>query len=179
MSLSMYQASIPPFIRGLTNLSAILHAAAAHAEAQKIDPATLVNARLAPDMFSLAGQMQGASDAAKAGAARLAGLLPPSYVDSETTLPELQERIAKTIAFLRSIAPEQVDGSEARTITLKLRGKQGSFLGAPYLQAFVLPNFYFHIAVAHAILRHKGVSIGKMDYLGELPVQPEADLIPA
>jgi len=166
MSLSMYQASVPVFIRGLGNLSAILDKAATHAEAKKIDPSVFINARLAPDMYPLSRQVQIASDVAKGCAARLAGIEVPSYEDSETTFPELQARIAKTMAFLQSVSPSQIDGSEQRPISLKLRGKEVSFLGQPYLLSFVLPNFYFHLTTAYAILRHNGLEIGKQDFIG-------------
>jgi hypothetical protein len=166
MSLSLYQASIPVFTRALGILSAILDKAAAHAEAKKIDPSVFITARLAPDMYSLARQVQAASDAAKSGAARLAGIDVPSFPDTETTFPELQARIAKTVAFLESVSPAQIDGNEERAITLKLRDREVHFVGQSYLLGFNLPNFYFHVAMAYAILRHNGVEIGKRDYLG-------------
>ena len=166
MSLTLYQASIPVFIRMLGNLSSILDKAAAHAEARKIDPAVFINARLAPDMYPLARQIQIATDVAKGCAARLAGIEVPSYEDNEATFADLQARIAKTVAFLQSVGAEQIDGSEEREVTLKLRGNEVRFLGLTYLLNFVLPNFYFHITVTHAILRHNGVEIGKMDYIG-------------
>ena len=166
MSLNMYQASIPVFIRMLGNLSTILDKALAHAEAKKIDPAIFINARLTPDMFPLSRQVQIATDMVKGCAARLAGIEVPSYEDNETTFADLQARIAKTVTFLQSVSDGQINGSEDRTVTLKLRDKEISFLGQPYLLDFVLPNFYFHITATYAILRHNGVEIGKMDYLG-------------
>jgi len=166
MSLSMYQASTPVFIRGLKNLSAILDKAAAYAEAKKIDPSVLLNARLAPDMFALTRQVQIATDGAKGCAARLAGIEIPSFEDNESTFAEVQARIAKTIAFLQTVDASQIDGSEARAVTLKVRGKEITFQGQPYLLSFVLPNFYFHLTTAYNILRHNGLEIGKMDYLG-------------
>jgi hypothetical protein len=166
MSLTMYQASIPVFIHMLGNLSSILDKATTHAEAKKIDTAVFINARLAPDMHPLSRQIQIATDMVKGCAARLAGIEVPSYEDNESTFPDLQERIAKTIAFLQSVSAEQIDGSEEREVTLKLRGKEISLSGRPYLLNFVLPNFYFHITAAYAILRHNGLEIGKMDYLG-------------
>ncbi|MBI3144294.1 MAG: DUF1993 domain-containing protein [Pseudogulbenkiania sp.] len=166
MSLSMYQASVPVLTRGLNNLAAILNKGAAHAEAKNIAPDVFLHARLAPDMFPLVRQVQSISDAAKGCAARLAGVEVPSYADTETSFPELQERIAKTVAFLNSIAPEQIDGSEERPITLKVRSREIHFTGQTYLLTFVLPNFYFHLTTAYDILRHNGVEIGKMDYLG-------------
>ncbi len=166
MSLNMYEASIPVFIRILGNLSAILDKAAAHAEAKKIDQAIFINSRLAPDMFPLSRQVQIATDMVKGCAARLAGLEVPSYEDNEITFADLQARIAKTVAFLQSVSAEQINGSEGRTVTLKVRGKEVSFLGQFYLLNFVLPNFYFHVTATYAILRHNGVDLGKMDFLG-------------
>ncbi|HZI07938.1 MAG TPA: DUF1993 domain-containing protein [Archangium sp.] len=166
MSLSMYQASIPVFIRMLGNLSAILDKAAAYAETKKIDPSVLINARLAPDMQPLSFQVQVASDMAKGCAARLAGIDAPSFPDTESTFPQLQERIAKTVAFLKTVTAEQVDGSEERDVVLKLRGQETRFKGQPYLLTFVLPNFFFHLTSAYAILRHNGLDIGKADFIG-------------
>lgn len=166
MSLDMYQASIPVFVRMFENLSAILEKAMAYAETKKIDPAVLVNARLAADMYPLSKQIQIATDIVKGCAARLAGVDVPNYEDNETTFAELLARIAKTIAFLQSINPEQIKGSEEKNVTLKLRGKEATFIGQPYLLNFVLPNLYFHITITYAILRHNGLEIGKMDYLG-------------
>jgi hypothetical protein len=162
----MYQASIPVLLRAMRNLSAILDKGAAHAEAKNFAPEVLINARLAPDMFPLARQVQSVSDAAKGCAARLAGIEVPSYPDTETTFPELQERLAKTVNFLESIEPEQIDGSEEREVVLKLRNGEMRFTGQAYLLSFVLPNFFFHMTTAYDILRHNGVEIGKMDFLG-------------
>ncbi len=167
MSLTMYQASIPVFVRMLDNLSGILDKAAAHAEAKKIDPAIFINARLAPDMFPLSRQVQIATDMVKGCAARLAGIDVPSYEDNESTFSELQARIAKTKAFIESVSASQVDGSEERKITLKFGSKELSFLGQAYLLDFVLPNFHFHLTTTYAILRHNGVEIGKKDYTGD------------
>lgn len=166
MSLSMYQASVPVLIRMLGNLSHILDKAAKHAEAKTIDPNVFINARLAPDMYPLSRQVQIATDMAKGCAARLAGIEVPSYEDNEITFADLQARIAKTVAFIQLVNAGQIDGSEDRTVTLKLRGKEVSFAGQPYLLHFVLPNFYFHIATAYDILRHNGVELGKMDFIG-------------
>jgi uncharacterized protein len=166
MSLTLYEASIPVFIRMLGNLSSILDKAVTHAEAKKIDPAILINARLAPDMYPLVKQVQIATDMVKGCAARLAGVDVPSYEDNEMTFSDLKARIGKTTAFLHSINAEQINGSEAKTVTLNLRGKEVNFIGQPYLLDFVLPNLYFHITIAYAILRHNGLEIGKMDYLG-------------
>ena len=166
MSLDMYQASISVFVRMLDNLSSILDKGAAFAEAKKIDPMVLITARLAPDMYPLSRQVQIATDMVKGCAARLAGLEVPSYEDNETTFAELQARIAKTVTFLQSINAEQINGSEGRTVTLKIRGKEIDFQGQPYLLHFVLPNLYFHITTTYAILRHNGVELGKMDFIG-------------
>jgi hypothetical protein len=166
MNISMYQASVPVFIRSLGNLRAILEKAAKHAEAKQIDPAALVNCRLYPDMFPLSRQIQLASDMAKSCPARLAGTEPVSYEDTETSFPELIARIDKTVALLKGFKPEQVDGSEDRTITLKTRRGELSFPGMQYLLHFLLPNYFFHVTTAYAILRHCGVELGKGDYLG-------------
>ncbi|OQS32373.1 DUF1993 domain-containing protein [Chromobacterium haemolyticum] len=166
MSVSMYQASVPVLIRGLNNLSAILDKAAADAAARNIAPDVLLNARLAPDMFALTRQVQIASDSAKGCAARLAGVEVPSYADDEASFADLQQRIAKTVAFLQDFNAAQIDGSEAREVVLKVRGDEIRFSGQNYLLGFVLPNFYFHLTAAYAILRHNGVALGKMDYLG-------------
>jgi hypothetical protein len=167
MPLSIYQTSVPVFSRALNNLSAIVGKAAAHAEARKIDPSVFINARIAPDMFPFSRQVQSASDSAKGCAARLAGVDIPSYADTETTFAELQARIAKTVAFLQSVNVAQFDGSEDRTIVLKLRGREVTFSGQNYLLNFALPNFFFHAVTAYDILRHNGVEIGKQDFLGK------------
>ncbi len=166
MTISMYEASIPVFIRMLKNLTAILQKGAAYAEAKKIEPTVLVNSRLYPDMFPLARQVQIASDAAKGCGARLAGREPPKFEDNEATFPELLTRIEKTIAYLETLKPEQINGSEQRTITLQIRKNTMTFLGMPFLLNFALPNFYFHVTTAYDILRHCGVEIGKQDFIG-------------
>lgn len=167
MKLSMYQASVPVFIRTLGNLSGILAKGAAHAEAKKIDPLVLVNGRLFPDMFPLSRQVQIASDTAKGAAARLAGMEPPSYEDNEKTFPELIARLDKTVEFLRTFKPEQIDGSEARTINIKVAGQPMTLQGMTFLLQRALPNLFFHTTTAYAILRHNGVEVGKKDYLGK------------
>ena len=141
MTLSMHQASVPVFLRGLENLAAILAKGAAHAEAKKIDPAVFINARLA-------------------------GVDVPSFADTETTFPELQARIAKTIDFVNGFKAAQIDGSEERTCILKVRGEEMKFRGQDYLFKLSLPNFFFHVTTTYDILRHNGVELGKMDYLG-------------
>ena len=166
MPLTLYQASVPVFTRGFNNLAAVLEKAKAHAKANNIDLATYVNARLAPDMYPLSGQIQGASDAAKFGVARLASVTPPSFPDTETTFDELQARIAKTLDFLKTVSETQINGREGSTVTLKIRGKEMTFASEPYLLNFVIPNFFFHATTAYAILRNQGVPLGKMDYLG-------------
>lgn len=167
MTISMYQTTVPVFIRMLNNLVAILEIAAAHAEDRKIDPAILINSRLYPDMFPLARQVRIATDAAAGGAARLAGMEPPKSEDNETTFPELIERIRKTIAYVNTFKPEQIDGSEKRTVTLKVRDGTLTLDGLTFLLNRVLPNFYFHITTTYDILRHNGVELGKKDYLGK------------
>lgn len=168
MSISMYQASVPPLVRSLTNLGTILQKAAAHAEAKKIDPSVLINSRLYPDMFPLSRQVQIATDNAKGAASRLAGMEPPKFEDNEFSFPELVARIDKTIAFLQTFKPQQIDGSEDKTITLPMRDRTLTFKGMPYLLDYVLPNVYFHITTAYGILRHNGVEIGKQDFLGKI-----------
>ena len=167
MTISMYQASVPVFIRMLRNLKALLEKGAAHAEAKKFDASVLVTARLAPDMFALARQIQIAADNAKGCASRLAGVDIPKFEDNETTLPELIARIDKTISFLKTLKPEQIDGSEDKAIVLKTPRGDLNFTGLNYLLHFALPNVYFHITTAYNILRHNGVEIGKMDYIGQ------------
>lgn len=168
MPLSMYQASIPVFLRGFNNLSAILDKAEAHAAARSIEPAVYLTGRLAPDMYPLTRQVQIATDMAKGCAARLAGLEIPHYEDNETTFPELRARIAKTIDFLQSVKATEVDGTEEKTVTIKLRNRDLEITGQPYLLNFVLPNFYFHLTTAYGILRHLGVELGKPDFIGSL-----------
>lgn len=166
MPLSMYQASVPPCLRMLTNLSAILDKAAAHAAARKIDPSVFLNARLFPDMYPLVRQVQLASDLAKGAGARLAGKEPPKYPDTEASFDELKARIGKTIEFLKTLKAGQIDGSEDRDITIPMGGQPRTFKGQAYLLDFVLPNLYFHATTAYAILRHGGVEVGKRDFLG-------------
>lgn len=167
MTISMYSASIPAFIRALDNLSAVIDLGAASAEARKIDPAVLMQSRLYPDMFPFARQVQIACDMVKGGAARLAGIDPPPKADTETTFAELKARIEWTIEFLRGVKSEQIDGSEDRPIVLKTPFGELNFTGQQYLSSFVLPNLYFHSATAYNILRHSGVALGKRDFLGK------------
>jgi hypothetical protein len=163
MSLTMYQASVQPLLRGLGILSTLLHKAEQHPDA-----AALVDARLAPDMMTLAGQIQRASDTAKGCPARLAGVDAPSFPDTEKSFADLQARIAMTVDFLSKFNPELINGTENKLIPFKAGASTFNFTGESYLFTFVLPNFYFHITTAYAILRHNGVALGKLDYLGEL-----------
>ena len=167
MTISMYQASVPVFIRTLNNLVGILEKGAKYADTKKIDPSVLINSRLFPDMFPLSRQIQIASDIAKRGVAQLAGMEAPQFEDTETTFPELIDRIQKTISYLDTFKPEQIDGSEEKTITLKMRDNTLSFQGMPFLLYFVLPNVYFHVTTTYDILRHCGVEVGKQDFLGQ------------
>lgn len=169
MSLSLYDATVPVLVRGLKNLSAFLD----KAEASGADVSALPDARLIDDMHPLKSQIHLASDAAKSGAARLAGVAPPSFPDVEATFPELRARIAKTIAFLEGIKPEQLNGREDATVELPLPGRTMTFTGKDFLLTFALPNFLFHVTTAYAILRSQGVPLGKMDYLAG-GVQPPA-----
>jgi hypothetical protein len=166
MSFGMYQASIPAFVKMLNTLSTILDKAEAYAAERKIDPDVLLNWRLAPDMFPLTKQIQLTSDFAKGAAARLAGKEVPKYADEEKTFAELKARIAKTLKFVQSAAPKDIDGSETRDVTLTVGGQEIRFKGEAYLVHFVLPNFYFHAATAYDIVRNFGVEVGKRDFLG-------------
>jgi hypothetical protein len=166
MNISMYQASAARFINILTNLSAILDKAQAHVEAKKLDPAALTEFRLFPDMFPMKRQVQVACDAAKGAVARLAGVEVPKHEDTEQTIPELKARIAKTIEFIKTIKPAQLDGTEDKNIHLKLGSREVDFNGTQYLLGHALPNFYFHVTTAYNILRHNGVELGKRDYIG-------------
>ena len=171
MAFSLYDASIPVYLHMMRNLAALLAKAEGHAATSGADLATFLAARLAPDMHPLIRQVQMVTDGAKGGAARLAGVAPPSYPDTETTWPELKERLAKTIAFVETIERSQVDGHETATIELPLPGRTMTFAGSDFLLRFSLPNFYFHVVTAYAILRSQGVPLGKMDYLtGGAPI---------
>ena len=172
MPSSLSQASVSAFEIGLNALSGVLDKAAAFATAKKIDPNVLLNTRLSPDMFNLTRQVQVVSDQARRGSARLAGAEPPSYEDNETTIDQLKARLAKTVAYLKTLDPKQIDASADREITFPLGGpNKGQMKGGDYLNHFVLPNFYFHLTAAYAILRHCGVDIGKRDFLGAIPVK--------
>ena len=166
MTISMYQASVPRFANTLKNLSAILGKAQAHCEARKIDPLVLTAARLYPDMFALARQVQITCDTAKGAMARLAGVENPKHEDTEKTFEELQARIARTLAFVESFKAAQIDGTEDKTIEIKLGPTEVKWRGMQYLLGFALPNFYFHAATAYGILRHSGVELVKRDFIG-------------
>jgi hypothetical protein len=168
MSLSLQTMSVPIFVKTLGNLAAILDKAAAHAEARKIDPAVLLNARLYPDMFPLIRQVQLASDFAKGSSARLAGQEPPKYEDMEKTIPELKARIARTIEYLQALDAAKFAGAETREITLKIRDTEQKYAGLSYLSHVALPNFFFHATTAYDILRHNGVELGKRDFIGSV-----------
>lgn len=168
MSISIYDFSIPVLTRGLTNMSAVLDKAAAHAAAKKFDSAVLAQARLFPDMHPLVRQVQIACDTAKGAGARLAGIDPPKHEDTETTFADLKARIAKTVDFLKTVTAAQVKDAETRNIEIKFPSGSWKFTGLAYLTDFVLPNFYFHEAMVYALLRKNGVDIGKMDFLGAI-----------
>ena len=166
MTISMYQASVPQLKKMLVNLTAILTKAEEHAAAKGVDGKVLVEARLFPDMFPLAKQVQIACDQVKFGLARLAGIEVPKFDDTESTLAQLKERITKTIAFIDSIKPEQIDGTEAKEIQFSIKEWSFEFVGEQYLLTWIIPNFYFHVTTTYSILRHNGVELGKADYLG-------------
>ena len=169
--MSMSNASLPVFEIGLNALAALLEKLEAYAVARKVDPAVLLNARLFPDMFAFARQVQIVCDQAKNGGARLAGIEPPRHEDSEKTVGELRARIAATVAFLKTLDAGQINASADRDITFPLGpDHKGHMRGADYLNHFVLPNFYFHLSTAYGILRHSGVEVGKRDYLGAIPM---------
>jgi hypothetical protein len=166
MSITPYEISVPTFQRGFAVLSKLLDKAEAFAEERKIRPEVLVEARLAPDMLSLAGQVQRMSDTAKFAAARLTGTEAPSFADDEKTLADLRTRIARTTDYLASVPQDGFEGAMERMVTVKSRGGEHTSTGKEYLLTFALPNFYFHLTTAYAILRHNGVPVGKLDYLG-------------
>jgi len=168
MALSVYSTSIPIFIHHLKSLQTILRKGEDHAINHKIDPSVLLNSRLFPDMFALTRQVQIASDTAKGGGARLAGVELPKFEDTETSFTELYARIAKTIDFLRGIKAEQLEGAETRKIQFKVGSREVSLSGADYISYWVLPNLLFHTTTAYNILRHNGIEIGKKDFLGEI-----------
>jgi hypothetical protein len=166
MAISMYSASVPVFQKMLGNLKAILQKGEAHAIAKKIDPPVMLNARLALDMFTLTRQVQIVTDSAKGAASRLAGRDIPKYEDTEASFADIYARIDKTLAYLATFKSADIDGQEDRDIVLTVGGNELKFKGQPYLLMWALPNFYFHVMAAYAILRANGVDVGKMDYLG-------------
>ncbi len=166
MTFSMYQASVPALIKAMTNLSAIIDKAEAYGEANKIKPEVMIGYRLHPNMLPFSAQVQIASDMAKNFASRVSGTEVPKFPDTEVTFDDLKARIAKTVAHLKSFTPAQIDGTEDKEITFKVGGEDRTFKGGTYLTTWVLPNFYFHVTTAYAILRHCGVPIGKGDFLG-------------
>ncbi len=166
MTISMYQASVPRFVNILGNFSNILDKAQAHIDAKKIADASLTAFRLFPDMLPMATQVQIACDTAKGVVARLAGVDIPAFEDNEKTLAELKARVAKTIAFIQTITPEQIDGTEDKDIVTKRGDKETHYKGMQFLLGHAIPNFYFHISTTYSILRHNGVEIGKRDFLG-------------
>jgi uncharacterized protein len=165
MAVSLYDASIPGYVLMLKNLAALLEKAEAHAKATGVDPQTYLDKRLAPDMGTFTAQIQLASDAAKGGAARLAGVTPPSFPDNEATWAEVKDRVTKTIAFLESIDPAKVNGDPERTVELPVPGRTLTFTARDFLFTFSLPNFHFHVVTAYGLLRAAGVPLGKLDYL--------------
>jgi len=169
MTMSMYQASVPPMIRTLNNLVAIIDKAEAHCAARKIEPETLLRARLYPDMFPFLKQVQVVTDHAKGMAARLSGMEPPAYPDAEHSFADLKARIAKTIEFLKSRPADQIDAGETRDLSLTVTGIPMTLKGRDFMVNVAIPNFYFHVTTAYDILRHSGVEIGKRDYLGTKP----------
>jgi hypothetical protein len=172
MPLSMSKASIPALEIGLNALSGVLDKAQAFATAKKVDPSVLLGTRLAPDMFALTRQVQIACDLAKNGMSRLAGVEPPRFEDNETTIDQLKARIAKTVAHLKALDVKKIDASGDNEITFPLGpNNKGQMKGDDYLNHFVLPNVYFHLTAAYAILRHCGVEIGKQDFLGAIPMK--------
>lgn len=168
MSLSMHTISVPAFIRGFSVLSSLIDKAEAFAAEKKFEPAVLVNARLAPDMLPFAGQIQRASDTAKATIGRLTTIEIPKFPDEEKTFAELRERISRTVAFLESVDQSALEGSEIKDVTLSAGQRKVTLDGVDYIMKFALPNFYFHVTTAQNILRHNGVQVGKLDYLGPL-----------
>jgi len=166
MTISMYQASVPRFVNILGNLSKIIDKAQAHVDAKKIDAAVLPTYRLFPDMLAMATQVQIACDTAKGAVARLAGVDIPVFEDNEKTLAELKARIGKTIDFIQTLKPAQIDGSEDKEIVLKRADRETRYKGMQFLLGHAIPNFYFHVTTTYNILRHNGIEIGKRDYLG-------------
>lgn len=169
MSLSIYDVTVPVLRRGLSIVARYMDKGAAHASEQDFDPSNLIGARLYPDMAPLSAQVQRTSDTSKSAMVRLGGLEAPSFPDTETTFAELKARAEKTIAYLDTVTPAQLAGSETKRIELKMRGQAVVLTGQQYALSFALPNFFFHVTTLHDILRHNGVKVGKADYLGDMP----------
>jgi len=167
MTLSMYQAAVPVFVRALGNLKHVLQKGAEHAKAKNVTDEVLLQTRLIPDMLPLVKQVQIAADMATRGTARLAGVEPKSFEDNETTLEQLYSRIDNAIEYIKTFKPEQIDGSEARSIVLKMRTGEMTFEGQAYLLGFAIPNVFFHCTTAYNILREAGTEIGKNDFIGQ------------
>lgn len=165
MSISMYEASIPHFIRMLGNLSAILDKASTHAQTNNVKESVLINARLAPDMYPLSQQIQIVTDMARACAARLVGLETARYENNEANFADLKARIANTIVILREVDREQIDNSFDQIVSIKMHDKEVVYTGQVYLLDVIIPHFYFHVTMVYAILRHHGVVLGKKDYI--------------
>lgn len=170
MSYSMSQNLIPICVTGLNALSGVVDKAAAHAAAKKIDPSVLLGWRLAPDMFAFSRQIQVACDQAQKGASRLAGIEPPKFEDNETTIEQLKERIARTVAHIKSLDTAAIDASSEREIVFPLGPKKAKMKGADYLNHFVLPNYFFHLTATYAIARNFGTNLAKRDFLGAIPM---------
>ena len=170
MAMSLYQASIAPCLQSLTALSGILNKAEADAADRKIDPAVLLQARLYPDMLPLVRQVQIATDGAKLGGARLAGVEHPSFPDVETSFEELQARIARCIDFLNSLDRAAIDAATDRRIEFSVAKRAMAMMAPEYIYGWMLPNFFFHVTTAFNILRHNGLAVGKRDFLGEVPL---------
>ncbi|VVE33737.1 DUF1993 domain-containing protein [Pandoraea soli] len=171
MSISLYRATVPVYLRGLTVTADYLQKARAHCEANALDPATILKAKLAPDMLDFVAQVQRVSDTAKFAVARITGVESPKFDDNETTFDQLRDRIANTEAFIAGILEERFDGAESRQITLKFKDHQTTMDAVDYVLKFALPNFYFHVTTTHDILRAQGVAVGKADYLGPYETQ--------
>lgn len=165
MSVSLYDVAVPSYKKHLHALDGLLEKAEAYAALKRFDPSVLLDARLYPDMYELTKQVQACSDFSKNSSARLAGVDVPSMPDTETTFGELKDRIGKTVTFLDTLKPEQMEGSADKVFTIKVGPNDMTFSGKDYLLHFALPNFYFHAATAYGILRHNGVEIGKRDFM--------------
>jgi uncharacterized protein len=169
MAITMHSASVPIFVRMLGNVLQWLDKAEAHAQAKKFDAGVYLTARLAPDMLPFVRQIQIACDAVKFGVARLAGVEAPKFEDNEASLADLRARIRKTLDYIESVPAAQIDGTDAKDIVVPRRDGSMTLKGEAYLKHFVLPNFFFHVTTTYGLLRHYGVELGKMDFLGALP----------